>query len=81
MYGIYDTQDSCWLGDEHGPKLFEDFLVARVAAQVLDERLGNRPGRSKAREYGGGANRLRDEVQTKMSTLDALQRIEGGRVQ
>jgi len=43
-WGIFDTEDEVWIGDEHGPRLFTDKDIARVAAQMTDVRLGQKPG-------------------------------------
>ena len=78
-YAILDTADNCWLGDDSGPKTFDDFMLARVAAQVWETQVyGTDLGaRYKAVEYLPAALRLKDHVETKMNTLKALQRIEG----
>lgn len=77
-YGLLDMVDNCWLGDETGPKLFDELWVARIAAQVADERLGYAPGRTRAIPYMEGPVRLKDQVDTKMSALEALQKLEDG---
>jgi hypothetical protein len=77
QYGLYDTEDDVWMGDDNGPKTFTDFMHARVASEVVDVR---RPGRTKAREYDPAPKRLRDEVPTKMTTEEALRRMENGLV-
>lgn len=79
LYGIYDTQDNCWLGDEFGPKRFDDFMVARIAAQVYeDQTLGtDLGGRYKAKPIPTEEFQKKDEIATKRTTLKSLQRIEG----
>jgi hypothetical protein len=78
-WGVLDTQDNVWLGDETGPKTFDDEILARVAAQVTDVQMGWAPGRCRAREYHGDATQLRDTVKTKMTPHAALKAIESGR--
>lgn len=86
-YGIYDTQDNCWLGDETGPKLFtrEHELVklgmprqlaARIAAQMTAVQLGYTPGRLQAVEFKGQDLVHKDSVDTKMTALAALKILE-----
>lgn len=87
-FGIYDTKDNCWIGDDKGPKLFDpaDFdgdeakakILARVAAQVIDVRLKQAPGRLQAREYDEKPKVFKDEIATHMTSLDALKKIEDG---
>lgn len=80
MYGIYDTKDNCWIGDDKGPRLFEVEIIAKVAAQVMEDQVGVGPGRYRAVEYSGGEPRLRDEVPVKRTAEEALRRIEEGLV-
>lgn len=76
-WGVYDTVDRVWIGDDGGPKIFMDPALATIAAMVVDEQLGQTPGRTRAREYVQGPLRLRDTVPTRMGTLRALQNLEG----
>lgn len=77
-YGLYDTVDRCWFGDDKGPILHDNELLARAAAQILDVRLRNAPGRTRATLYDGGANVIKDEVSPTISAAEALRRIERG---
>ncbi len=79
MWGIYDTQDDSWLGDEQGPKLFEDEVLAKVSAQVTSAQLGGNPTRCRAREYDGSGTRYKGEHKTLRSAHEALKGIERGR--
>ena len=79
MWGIYDTQDSMWIGDEAGPRAFEDHTLAQCAAQITEEALlgTDLACRFQAREIPESAWRLRDELALKHSPLEAIRRIEG----
>lgn len=97
-YGIYDTKDNLWMGDDHGPKLFSEGDVmpgtgprggqpmtadearffARASAQMTGVQLGWHPLRLEARAYHLTAPRVRDAVDTKMTPLEALRRVEDG---
>lgn len=88
-YGLYDTWHNCWLGDEFGPKLFTradsekckgmpQETLARISAQMTAVQLGWTPGRLQSREYHGDAVVLKDTVDTKMSAVEALRKIENG---
>jgi hypothetical protein len=46
-FGLYDTKDACWLGDDKGPLVYEDDLLAMCAARILDARFNNPAGRIK----------------------------------
>jgi hypothetical protein len=89
-YGIYDTRDDVWLGDNNGPRVFtrEDSkkakglpheTLAKIAAQIAGVQLGYSIGRLQARVFNQGDLRLRDEVPTKMGPIEALIRLENGR--
>jgi hypothetical protein len=79
-YGIYDTRDDCWLGDDVGPKRFEDFALAKMAAQVWEGQIESDSlgGRFEARELPEQQWGLRDEIEVRRSALDSIRRIEGG---
>lgn len=88
-YGMYDTQDDCWLGDDAGPKVFtiEDSaranglphrVMAQIAAQMVEVQLGYTPGRVQVREFDVENLRLKDQVQTNMTPLEALIKLESG---
>lgn len=78
-YAVYDTVESCWLGDNSGPRLFDDFTLARVAAQVWETQVyGTDLGaKYQARVYINGYYCKRDDVPTRMDAESALRRIEG----
>jgi hypothetical protein len=87
-YGLYDTWHNCWLGDENGPKLFTradsekmkrmpQELMARISAQMTAVQLGWTPGRLQSREYHGDPLVKKDTVDTKMTAVEALRKIEG----
>ena len=78
-WGIFDTEDEVWIGDERGPRLFTEEDIARVAAQMTDVMLGQKPGRCRAREFGGQPVRLRDEKKTRMGPGEALDGLESGK--
>lgn len=83
MYGLFDTEADCWLGDDKGPRTFGNFEVARMAAQVFEAQIcgADLAGRIKAREIPENAWHLKDELPVKRSALKAIQNIEGGRTQ
>ena len=79
IFAILDTADNCWIGNDDGPLTYTDFMLARVAAQVLEtQAFGTDLGaRYKAVEYRTPATHLRDHVDVRMSFQTALERIEG----
>lgn len=84
-YGIYDTQDDCWLGENEtgtGPKTFDDPKVARLAAEIAAIQLGlprgEKAGRIVVRPYDGSGTVLKDEVPTKDTPLNVLRKLERG---
>lgn len=80
MWGLLDTKDNTWLGDDEGPVLHTEEWVMKVAAQVADVRLGQEPGRTRATIFPEAQNlRLKETVETRMDNLEALTGIEEGR--
>ena len=79
-WGVYDTETGTWMGNDDGPVIYTDFMMARVAAQMIDVQLGQRPGRTEAREYQEGPKRLRETVKTRMTPEEALAAMESGKV-
>lgn len=93
-YGIYDSKDDCWLGDENGPRLFtfEDSkkangmdtrIMAQIAAQMTEVQLGyssdGMAGRLRAREFNLREVKLKDEMPIQMTAHQALVIVEGGK--
>lgn len=78
-WGMYDTVDKSWFGDLDGPKLLDDFMHARVAAQMFDMQTGQTPGRTVAKEFIPGEVRLKGPAESRMEPETALQRLEEGR--
>ncbi len=78
-WGIFDTQDSLWVGNDNGPLIYEDFLLARISAQVTEMAvLGiDTAMRFQAREIFDRVWQKRDDVALKHSPLEAIRRIEG----
>lgn len=77
-FGIFDVEDKCWLGDDAGPALYEDEVIAKIAAQVQGVRLGYGPTRLEHRPFHGGPTKFKDSVDAKMDGLTALKKIEEG---
>jgi hypothetical protein len=90
-WGIYDRLDKVWMGDDKGPRIYEDTVIngekigghklATLACQVCAEQLGY--GIScwplQVIEYEEGPKVLKDEVKTIMTPVEALQKLEGGK--
>jgi len=50
QYGLYDTQDNCWIGNDDGPLSYTDQKLAQISAQVCGVQLQFEPGRIRAAE-------------------------------
>ena len=81
VWGIFDTEDRLWLGDDLGPAVFDDEKIAQVAARVADVRLRQKPGRCQAKELPENRRRFkcRDEKAAHMTVIEALRGLEEGR--
>lgn len=77
-WGIFDTVEKVWIGDESGPRLFEERWLAKVAAQIVDVRIGQEPGTCREKPFTQQPVRLKDTVATQMDSLTALRKLESG---
>lgn len=78
-WGIFDTKDCLWLGDDIGPKLFDDEMLAKIAAEMADVQLRQNTGRCRARAFiPAGHMSVRDELPVKLEPLRALKLLEHG---
>lgn len=89
VYGVYDTEDNCWIGDDKGPRLFTVAdnektkgvinyeVLAKLSAQITNIQMGYKPGRLVHREYKNEDLRLRDTLPVKMSGVEAIIIAEG----
>ena len=78
MWGIFDTEDKIWIGNDDGPCHYEDKMTARLSAEVADVVLGQKIGRCRARRLPKGSWKLRDEKPTIMKPEKALRLLEEG---
>lgn len=93
-YGLYDTKDHLWIGDNIGPKTFDSEslvdgeplgelkakVLARVAAEIADIRLGWRRGRIQVRELDCPSPKEHDELPLSDTTLNVLRKLERGTI-
>lgn len=77
-WGLLDTAENVWMGNNDGPRIFTDYMLARLAAQMVDVQLGQEPGRTRASEFAAANLRLRGTVPVKMSAKEALRGMESG---
>lgn len=78
-WGLYDTKDRCWLGNDAGPVVYDGVAVpldmARCSEIITNERFGYTT-RIRLCAYDGSANRKRDDVTPRRTFAEALQRLE-----
>jgi hypothetical protein len=88
-WGIVDVTDGTWIGNDQGPITFDenDFAtpemalgVARVSSQTLETQVyGTDMGcKYQVREFPEERMRKKEDIPVRMSSLQALQRLEGG---
>lgn len=76
-YGVFDTVDNLWIGNDSGPCTYDDVCIAQIAAMMADVRLDSEPDRHLARPFPVNLTaKFRDELPTKMSNVDALKQLE-----
>ena len=80
VFGLLDTEDNLWMGDDNGPSLYADHDLARITAEFRSVQLGWSPTRIQATEYTQPATRKRDEVPVVRSMKGWLARRERGTI-
>jgi hypothetical protein len=78
MYGLYDMDDNLWMGTDAGPLLYEDEMIARVSAMIVDKSLHQRVARTRAKLFNGDWVKLRDSKPLLESAVEALDKLEMG---
>jgi hypothetical protein len=76
-YGVFDTKDKCWLGNDDGPWRYDDEMLARAAATIANERMGLIRRFRKMEHPKQVANVLKDEIAPRISGEQAIKNIEG----
>jgi hypothetical protein len=82
-WGVYDTKDDCWIGNDRGPLLYTGTeeppvsgqLMAMAAATIANDRMMF-SCRFRARLFTGGPMRQRDEIEFRRSAEESVRRIE-----
>jgi hypothetical protein len=78
LHGLYDTDDSLWMGNDAGPLLYEDEQLAQVSAMICDRVLRQRTGRTRAKEWKPAHVTYRDAKPLLESAVEALEKLEAG---
>jgi hypothetical protein len=77
-FGILDTKDELWIGDRSGPRLFDDWEIAQVAAQIAETQVFGTDLGARYKAYPFDPKqpaRLRDDVPVKYDSAAALKRM------
>lgn len=89
-WGIIDVSDGTWIGNDAGPVTFDEAKfdppqlakeMAQAAAQVAETQVyGTDLGcKYQVREFPETRMRKKEDIATRMGSLAALRRIEGGK--
>ena len=76
-WGLYDTVDNLWMGNNEGPLVYDVEQWAKLAAQVMNKQLGY-VLRIECRVYDESPKHLKDEVKAVMSGVEAIKNLEEG---
>jgi hypothetical protein len=81
-WGIVDTHEdhNVWMGTPKGPFLYNDEMVAKIAARTIDVQLCQSAGQSRAKEYDGSGTKHKDDKKVFIRAEEALRRLEEGLV-
>jgi hypothetical protein len=74
-WGIRDSCDFTWYGDDEGPVTYNDQRLAFLAAAIITKATGRK---TQAIEYDGGPKHLKDHIDMNMTPLEALKALERG---
>jgi len=74
-YGIWDTSGRCWMGNDDGPLVYTDEMMARAALTIISEQFQSTHFCKKM--FWEDSVVLKDEIKPRMSPVEALRRIEG----
>lgn len=73
-WGLLDTADNLWLGNQKGPLLYTDETIARAAASIAGERLGQ-AFRVRAQRFESMTATFKDEITPEHSLDEALRKF------
>lgn len=73
-WGVYDTKDRCWMGNNTGPVVYDDLDTAKLSATILNERFGY-AARLMPKVYAENAKVKRDEQTPMLSFEEAFSRL------
>lgn len=76
-WGLYDTKDDCWIGNDDGPVTYQEAHMAKLAAQIVNKRFGY-SDRIVHKIYEK-ATKLKDRQTPTLSFVEALDQLEKGR--
>lgn len=71
IYGIWDTQDKCWMGDEKGPFKYTNELHCRAAMTIMGWRF-RQAYRFRKRLFWEDQVKLKDVVTPPLSAEQAI---------
>lgn len=76
-YGLYDTADHCWIGNDTGPLRYNDRDFADLARNIVTEQMNWSWARVRVRPYDGSGTQHKDTLATDRTVGEALRRLEG----
>lgn len=80
MYGLHDTKDNCWMGDNRGPFLYKKEELAQIAARIVDVQLKQVAGRTKSTLYTEDVLVKKDDKEVLIGAEEAIEKLECGAV-
>lgn len=79
-WGLFDTKDENWLGTNKGPLVYSTEDAAALAARLMDARLDQPAGRTRARRYEVEANIKVEDMKPKYTAAEGFLRLESGKI-
>lgn len=72
VYGIWDTVDKCWMGNDSGPLLYQDELLCRAAMTIMGWRF-RQAYRFRKKVFWEDNLRIKDVVTPPLSAVEAME--------
>ncbi len=74
-FGVFDTQDKSWMGDDDGPLRYKEEFYARAAATVINEQFKS-GARFRACRIEKGPFQVKDSITAPITAGEAIANIE-----
>lgn len=79
-WGMFDTKEENWIGNDAGPLVYKTEYVAEYVARIAEAAMGLPAGRVRERRFEPDNMVKKCDVKLKMSAEEALDKLEKGEI-